>query len=276
MPQQFYGLALPNNLNSLVKALGLISNQTVESLTLNHTLYLFYKNFLTQAEASLLRSLMKKKTGRPIFQVVKIAAFGESENKRSLNFCHQCFENDLRGCGEAYWHRMHQVPGIFVCLTHRAILKESLVPFHEGYLDCHAANSENCPVSTHEAGYKEDTVQRLLEIAQDIDWLISSNFEFKGLQWLRKRYQHYLIEQGFMSISSSKTFKFDGRKFADVILDFYSQEFWDIVKPGLYTHAEQYFAHCLLACDIMPTIDRVTHIALIRFLSSSLKDFFKE
>ena len=275
VPHQLYGLALPSNLSFFVKNLGLFSKQTSESLIVNHTLYPFYKSFLTQPEAFLLKDLMKKKAGKPIFQIARIAVTEKNENRQSLRFCDQCFEEDLQQYGEAYWHRMHQIPGVLVCLTHGTILR-SLVLTQEGYLNCYAADLESCSIEPDEAPCREDTLQQLLTIAEDIVWLSNSDFSFKGLQWLRSRYQHYLVEKEFGKTLPSKTFKFDGQKFVDAVFSFYGSEYWSVLKPGLDAHAEQSFTHCLLACDIMPTMDRVTHISLIRFLSNSLQDFFKE
>lgn len=274
--QQLCNLELPNNLEFLVKHLPVISKHSVESFISSHTLYTFYKIFLVPSEAFLLQDSMRKKTGKPIFQIAKMPVVEKFENRQFLRFCTQCFEEDVQRHGEAYWHRMHQMQGIFVCLAHGTILQESLVPLQEGYLDCHIANSENCPVNGDEVVYEEHTTQKLLDLAKDIAWLSNSNVEFNGLRWLRSRYQHYLVEQRFVSIPLSKSFKFDKRKFAYAIFDYYGQEFWEIVKPGLATSMGQYFAHCLFACDISPVIDRVTHLLLIRFLSNSFNDFFKK
>ena len=275
-PQQLCNLELPNNLEFLVKHLPVASKYSIESLIYNHTLYSFYKIFLTLPEAFLLKELMRKKTGKPIFQVARMAVSDKRENRQALRFCHQCFEEDFQKYGEVYWHRTHQTPGICICLTHRTILQGSLVLLQEGYLACHAADSENCPVHEDKVVYTDDIIQQLLAIAQGINWLSKSNFDFKGLQWLRSCYQRYLSEQGFITNSASKSLKFDRQKFADAVFDFYGHEFWNVIKPGLAAQSTQYFAHCLFACDMAPVTDRLTHIVLIRFLSSSLKDFFNE
>lgn len=42
----------------------------------------------------------------------------------------------LAELGEPYWRRMHQLPGIDVCIVHRCKLEETSIPFHpkESYL----------------------------------------------------------------------------------------------------------------------------------------------
>ncbi len=143
-------------------------------------------------------------------------------------------------------------------------------------MDCYTFKLKNSPVDSDETVCGEDTLQQLLALSREISWLIGNKFSFKGLQWLRSQYQHQLAEQGFVNILPSKTVKFNDQKFVNAVLDFYGKEYWDFVKPGLHKQAAPYFAHCLFACDMAPVIDRVTHISLIRFLSSSLKEFFKE
>jgi hypothetical protein len=44
-----------------------------------------------------------------------------------LRFCPQCREDDIKSRGEAYWHRIHQVPGLRVCCHHGNPLHETAV-----------------------------------------------------------------------------------------------------------------------------------------------------
>jgi hypothetical protein len=275
VPQQLYRLALPNSLSVLAKNLHPITSLTVESLVAEHTLYSFYRSFLTQHEAFLLKDLMRKKVGKPIFQVAKITVTERDLDKQFLRFCSQCFEEDLQKYGEAYWHRTHQIPGVLVCLKHKERLNDSLVPLQNGYLDCYAANLENCLLSDGSAICQEKTLQQLIAIAKEISWLCNAQFDFKGLQWLRKQYQHHLVEQSFVSFSSSRTFKFHEEKFVDEILSFYGQDCFSLIKPDLVGRLGRYFYRCLFACDVEPVIDRVAHVLLIKFLLNSLKDLLE-
>jgi hypothetical protein len=46
-----------------------------------------------------------------------------------LRVCVTCLDLDLRALGECYWHRMHQLPGVFHCPVHGDKLKYSDIPF---------------------------------------------------------------------------------------------------------------------------------------------------
>ncbi|MBM5573356.1 TnsD family Tn7-like transposition protein [Deefgea sp. CFH1-16] len=41
-----------------------------------------------------------------------------------LRFCPSCIDSDQNQHGQAYWHRMHQLPGVWVCSTHKNTLLE--------------------------------------------------------------------------------------------------------------------------------------------------------
>src|SRR4030095_7232407 len=50
-----------------------------------------------------------------------------------LRYCPACVAEDRWQYGEAYWHRLHQVPGVIVCPHHAAWLESSsLYVFHRG------------------------------------------------------------------------------------------------------------------------------------------------
>lgn len=44
---------------------------------------------------------------------------------RHLRFCSICVENDRKQYGNAYWHRVHQLPGVIVCPEHGCVLQKS-------------------------------------------------------------------------------------------------------------------------------------------------------
>ncbi|MGG6297977.1 TniQ family protein [Leptolyngbya sp. AN02str] len=269
-PQQLCNLDLPNNLQSLISHTPVSTKFNVEDVIYNSTLYPFYKIFLTQPEAFLLKDLMKKKVGKPIFQVAKIAVIERDVHGQFLRFCDQCLEEDLQKYGEAYWHRTHQVPGVLVCLEHEKLLNDSLVPLQDGYLGCYLASQVTCQIRSISLDSKESTLRQLIAIAKEIKWLCDNHFNFRGFQWLRKQYQSHLVDQGFVSDSSSKVFKFHEEKFWNDISSVYGHECLNLLLPNLEGHGGRYFYRCLFACDIEPFIDRVAHVLLIQFLLKSL------
>lgn len=270
-PSQLYSLLLPNNLNHLIKRVPSTSTLNFERLIWEHTLYPFYRIFLISSEAWSLSKCMKGKLSEPIYKVAKISQHSEL-NQTPLKFCPNCVRQDIGNFGEAYWHRMHQVPGVFICLPHNCLLQESRIRLITNNLQHEPANLENCKLSSAKA-YAPETIQCLKELASNIELLMQFNICFQGLPWLRNQYQNYLVQGGFIPKKRGDRVCLDRQAFLHDILCHYKQEFWEIIKPGIYRKLEQYLAYCLLSCDVTPTVERVIHIILISYFSHSFQDF---
>jgi hypothetical protein len=271
-PNQSYSLVLPNNLSHLLKRVPSTSILNFEKLIWGHTLYPFYRIFLTSSEAWSLSKCMRERLSEPIHKVAKISQHSELK-QTYLKFCPDCVRQDMDNFGEAYWHRTHQVPGIFICLIHNSLLIESRIPLITSNLQHEPANLENCVLSSAKV-CSPDIIQCIKELATNIELLMQCDISFQGLPWLRNQYQNHLMQGGFIPKKRGDKVCFDAQAFLREILCSYQQEFWDIVRPGIYSKLEEYLAYCLLGCDMTPTIERVTHIILISFLSESLQDFF--
>lgn len=127
--KQYY-LGLPNNLATLTHQLPLGSNLTLTQLLQEHTLFRYYQTFLTNREVKRLRELMEGKESKSIAQVAKIPKL-RLYYPKYRQFCPQCLIEDLQQYGETYWHRLHQVPGVRVCLIHGVGLPNSRVLLSE-------------------------------------------------------------------------------------------------------------------------------------------------
>ncbi|MEH2136714.1 hypothetical protein [Nostoc sp.] len=138
----------------------------------------------------------------------------------------------------------------------------------------YAASLDNCLVVTDIKNLANQTLKTLFTLTNDINLLIHSNFAFKGLAWLRAQYQRYLVSKGLLQIFPAGKFKFDEYGFSKLIFDFYGQESLEALNPKLTQHQGKYFSHCLLGCDLNPSIDRITHILIIKYLANSIEVFF--
>lgn len=97
-----------------------------ESLLKEHTLMRLVTPLLPEAvkscyqarpETSFLNNQLKRNCGK----FTGITRFS------LLRFCTECRAADLKRHGEAYWHRIHQIPSLKLCAIHKASLWESEV-----------------------------------------------------------------------------------------------------------------------------------------------------
>ena len=213
-----------------------------------------------------------KKVNQSIWQLAKIDRNSQHQAK-FLKFCPLCLEEDRNKYGEAYWHRHHQIPGILVCLKHEIALLDSQVLIGADSIHYHGASLDNC-LTNSPIKYSSNTLEKLISLAQDIECLSNAKLNFKGMFWLRSRYQDYLVKRKFITIYTKTKFKLDEQKIAEAFWDFYGQDFLEVIQPNIIHETGKHLANYLLACDLNPVIARITHILIIKFLAGSLTSFF--
>lgn len=95
-----------------------------EYIVEKHTLFPYYTAFVSSEDRNRLLSMMVN-GGRIRSFGRNGILFWEGADTNSPQYCPECVAEDDKGLGEAYWHRVHQVPGIAVCPTHNVQLRDS-------------------------------------------------------------------------------------------------------------------------------------------------------
>ncbi|HWO75985.1 MAG TPA: TnsD family Tn7-like transposition protein [Bacillus sp. (in: firmicutes)] len=111
---------LPTHLKYLCRNLNNL--YTAEQLIKNHTLYTYYSKFLTKEKAKHIFLLMNE--GSPYGAVHILLGLVSSSVKlpRYLRYCKECITEDTVRYNEPYWHRSHQLPGVYFCPIHKSEL----------------------------------------------------------------------------------------------------------------------------------------------------------
>ena len=260
--KQYY-LGLPNNLATLVNHLPFGSSLTINQLLQEHTLFPYYRTFLTYREVKRLQELMEGKESKSMAQVARIPKL-KLYYPDYLRFCPQCLGEDLKRYGETYWHRLHQVSGLKVCLTHRVGLRNSRVLVEEMRKGFVAADEENCVGDG--VSYDEDVLQGLWEFGKVIEAKMMERSRFQGLEGLRDEYKQGLMNLGLMRKVSREGYELDEERLAKAILDFYGEGVLREIHPEMMDNLGKYVASCLLGCDWLQEVDRVVHWLVWRMM----------
>ena len=263
-------IVLPNNLNFLVSQFPQGSQLTVESLIKKNTLYSFFRSFLTPIEIYSFKDLLRSKSSTSISHAAKIS---DKERNRVLKFCPKCRTEEEKKYGEAYWHRQHQIPGMLVCLKHEIPLSDSTVLLENKHIHYYAASQVNLD-KVKKVDYSEEFESKALSIALEIDWLSHNYIEFWGMTWLRNKYKSLLIDRGFVTKYSRTKFKYHDELFTEAFVEFYGKKFLQAIQPQTWEKLNIYLEYSLFSCDIAQTIDRITHVLLIKFLCGSIRNIF--
>jgi len=219
---------------------------------------------------------MGKVKSSSILEEARVSIGEKSFFPKYLRFCPECLHENLNQYGESYWSRLHNIPGICVCLLHNSYLLESSVLVQAQNIEYQAANLETCRASQKKALDDQKTLHILSNFAEEVQRVMNTNFSFKGLAWLRKKYLECLTEKSYLKVSKTGKVDFNYQKFTNDFIEYYGVNFLNRIHPLLKDRTEAYLTHCLLACDIEIKIDRVTHLLLMNFLASSITNFLSK
>nr|WP_233281263.1 TnsD family Tn7-like transposition protein [Paenibacillus algicola] len=231
-----------------------------------HTFYTYYAPFLPDSLAIRVKALMRSTDGSGIHALVGITASTIDQTNR-LWFCPSCYEQDIQRYGEPYWHRIHQLPGVYLCPHHRRVLHELTSPLS----DRHGLNV--LPISRHmfrSIAVIEDLpnklIDRLSDIAEDIHLLVQQN-KLPALYDLRKAILPRLTEKGFVTVLS----RIRQQKLCEQPVLFYGRELLDLLDSDplevRYSWLEQSTRTARRA------VHPLRQLLLIRFLYGSFREF---
>lgn len=110
---------LPANLQPYAQKL----RMDVRQLLYGHTVFPYVVAFMAPDEVRRLEKLFSG--AEP--QRVSVGSLLRPFSKRfhRLYFCPECAQQDFKLYGESYWHRVHNLPGIQVCVLHETELRAS-------------------------------------------------------------------------------------------------------------------------------------------------------
>ncbi len=267
-PIQFEGI--PSRLNHLVEALPPGHLLSVDLLIANHTLFPAYAAFWSHERTQRVRAAMTTGSRAKVEATAGLAGF-RIQPSETLRYCPKCHTNDQECYGEAYWHRLHQMPGVEVCPRHKVFLEESqverrttgrwgnLVTAEEGAMACdsRAVNDSN----TLDA--------QLLAIAHDIEWLFEHSQYGTESQDLRNRYLKCLVGRRLANWSG----RLRGREIIRSIKHHYSDMLLDRLQCSVESVGRTTWILRLLHETRARSAHPIHHLLAIHWLGLDIKAF---
>jgi hypothetical protein len=177
---------------------------TIDSIINGHTLLPLYAPFMQPAVVESTKAYMA--TGAMADYQNSIVSL-DRYLPHTLRFCDDCVREDREQCGRAYWHRVHQAPGVLVCPVHKETwLSRSNVGVHwhgrhcrkeDGFISCEHALREISFGISERVGSVPPQLHR---IAVDMQWLLSHNLMPLGHSTLRDRHVAFLYERDLATL----------------------------------------------------------------------------
>jgi hypothetical protein len=189
-------VGLPIHLSALIHSLPTDWSITFDMLIDRHTLWPFFAAFQSPARRKATRSEMNC-NGYP-YQRLGLMASGIAWSE-SLRYCSACLQENRIAVGEAYWHRVHQLPGIEVCPHHKTFLIQSKFRLRNSR-NRHAYHSADV-IQTHPVDLIRKPSEAQILIAQAAAWILENPQSFKYGEELRQLYLGRCAEMGYATYS---------------------------------------------------------------------------
>lgn len=157
--------------------------------------------FFLPKQAEKILDLMKSEFGERVHSTSGITASNISR-KEFFMHCEKCCKDDIEKYGETFWHRTHQLPGVFICYKHDIPLFSTNVstksPNQHEYIN---ASYESVIRDGIKININEKDVPHLMLISKLSYQLLHGNFQQNKNTHLQNFYKKCLKEEGLCSPS---------------------------------------------------------------------------
>jgi len=255
-------LFLPDNIEEISLRIPQEANLTAERFISENTIFPLLKPFLTQEKGDAIIKAMMFGNAY-IYNIIGFVRVFTMQH-RYLRYCNQCVESDTKIYGEPYWHRIHQISGVYFCPIHGTATIEADVNYgdltREFYPLIPSPNKDG-------QSFEPQIADKLLYISREVAWLLQHSARLGCYERTLELYLNWLRLKGYRDrngITQSK-------KLAQNIVDFYGQRFLTLLN-----------AYDSGACTWVKRITRqkqgfhhpLYHLLLICFLAGSAAEFF--
>ncbi|MCB2291588.1 TnsD family transposase [Clostridium sp. CS001] len=262
---------LPCNLEKVIKNMPIGSEHTVEELIYNNTLFPYYNAFLPHNRAIKVLKSIRGVYGGDIHTRVGIVGSTITTNK-FMKYCFKCNAEDKEKYGELYWHRLFQLPGVLACPKHEVLLNESSVPFkginkHE-YI---AASEESCKKKPLAINHNSNDLEELISIAKEIAFLLENKLLNHSYNWFSEKYKNLLIEKELATVTG----RVNQVELVNSFSNFYSKELLALLESIVdYDYTNNWLSS--IVRKHRNVFHPIRHILLIKFLGTTVENFFQE
>jgi len=264
-------LYLPSEIDMIVNRLPDGTGITLESLIWEHTMYPYIKPSLIGERADFVYAMLlgREKKCRNTYQ--KAGLVGRRlALPEYLRFCPACVESGIEQYGEAYWHRLHQLPGVRVCPVHKEYIRDSRFFVNMIFRYFIPATLELCACLSQIKKFSKETEARHFAFAEDCAWILEHGARLGAVEDMYEKHFRLMEAKGYLGYTPI-TAQCHYRSLNRAIHEFYGREF---LKSMIAYDEDDYSSWpAAFARNKKSNPPTAQHLLLMRFLAGSPGQF---
>jgi len=257
---------LPSKIGGLIERLPITSQITEEQLIMEHTLFPFYSAFLPPDQAEAVYKSMVDGFGNEVYS--RLGVMGSSVRRHKwIRYCRECLSRDIEIYGERYWHRMHQIPGLDVCVEHGIHLSNSEIHLHgENKYKFIASDEWNSPLNCVAKETQSSDIVKYQQLSKNVKMLLHNRYPKRTFSWFEQFYSSRLNELGYSSILGQYV---DQDQLYGDFVSYFGEEFLERLQSMIHTKNNWLKQ---LTRKHQRSFHPVRHLLFLQFLNSTPDD----
>jgi hypothetical protein len=234
-----------------------------------HTNLPFYYPFLSKKNQNYIRQMMKDNNAQGIYAKVGILAGGVC-NKRKLHYCPNCVKEDIKSVGEAYFHRIHQLPGVLVCPIHLCKLNKYEEKDNQiGRISLLKMNLKHIDFTIRYLD--DDKINSILvKVSQSAQYLLNNELGKINQKVIVDKYKDILRNNGLITPKN----RVRQKKLHNIFKEYYSDRLLEMLDSSIDNNASNWLSTMLR--KPRSYINPIRHILFILLFYKDFESFVNE
>lgn len=261
-------LIMPQMLDRITHRIPPEIGLTIQKLVDDHTLYPYFRPFFYEERWQKLFERLRDEdvSKRKIRHVAGVLGLNAPKIP-FLRYCKDCWKEDVKTFGEAYWHRIHQLPGIIFCPKHSGPVYDSSIPVPDAVIGFFPASAQMTSRAGTSKQYSDAAAAQLLSLSMDSRWVLENSPVLGHYETIYEAYDLFLRKRGFRGFSGKTAHQL----LYEELCDFYENEVLELFEAqstGIYPWIQRLlqFPYSLM--------HPAYHLLLMHFLAGSAEGFF--
>jgi len=242
------------------------NNYTADDFIYKNTFFPLYSVFLSKDKHTEVIDCMKYTGNDKIYIILGLTA-SKFDVRKNYKYCPLCLEEEVELYGEAYFHRIHQVPGVLVCEKHECKLYNYITKF-KSYREFIRLDYNNRELIKYPTYYKKEINKILVEIVKSVRYIMNLEYLKYNKELVLKKIYNILDYKGYVSPS----IRIKQKKLTEDVKKYYSEKLLKVLNLEINEDKISWVSRLFEEnrCSLKP----VHAILLITFLSGNIKSFF--